>query len=99
MWGKEGREPASCQNSDALGGQMREDCPMLSTRPLVGVWLWKAMDPQLGRGWTSGSPRYQVLSLQHPTLDTTEELRTNEGPGQLSQLWGPREERAGGESA
>jgi hypothetical protein len=26
--------------------------------------------------WTRGSPRYQVLSLRHPTLDMAEELRT-----------------------
>ena len=28
------------------------------------------------RWWTRGSPRYQVLSLRYPTLDTVEELRT-----------------------
>jgi hypothetical protein len=30
--------------------------------------------------WTRGSPRYQVLSLGHLTLDTAEELRTKWGP-------------------
>jgi hypothetical protein len=29
-----------------------------------------------GGWWTRGSPRYQVLSLQHPSHDTVEEQRT-----------------------
>ena len=36
---------------------MQEDCCTLSTRPRVSVWLWEAMEPQLGRGWTKDSPR------------------------------------------
>ena len=59
---------------------------MLSMRPQVGVWLWEATESQLSREWTSDSPRYQVLSLGHPMLDTTEELRTNRGsPGGAGQ--------------
>ena len=38
----------------------------------------RPLTPQ-GGWWTRGSPRYQVLSLQHPTLDTAEELRTDGG--------------------
>ena len=44
--------------------------------------------------WTKGSPRYQVLSLWHPTLDMVEELRTNRGPG---AALGPGGERKRGQ--
>jgi hypothetical protein len=45
-WGNKGSggKPASCQSSAVLGGQTREDCHTLSTRPRVGVWLWEATD-------------------------------------------------------
>ena len=72
------RKPASCQSSHALGRQKQKDCSMLSR---VDVWLWEATGPQLGRGWKGGSLRQQVLSLGHPTLDTTELLRTNGDSG------------------
>ena len=42
-----------------------------------------------GGWWTRGSPRYQVLSLQHLTLDSTEERRTAQGP------WSGHVERGG----
>lgn len=45
----------SCQSSSALGRQTMEDCPTLSTRPRLGVWLWEAMDPA-HRVWTRCSP-------------------------------------------
>jgi hypothetical protein len=51
-----------------------------STRPRVGVWLLKPLTPLSG-WWTSGSPRYQLLSLGHPMLETAKELRTEWGPG------------------
>jgi hypothetical protein len=87
-----GRKPVS--SSGALDRRTQEDCHMLSTWPPVGVWLRDG--PQLGGWWTWGSPRYQVLSLGHLMLDTTEELRTEWGPwGQLGQSRGQREERAG----
>jgi hypothetical protein len=54
---------------------------MLSTRPRVGVWLCEATDPSSAGGGQRGSPRYPVLSLGHLTLDTTEELRREWGPG------------------
>jgi hypothetical protein len=79
LWvcGKEGsrRKPVSYQFFGALGGQMREDCWMISMRPQVGIWLCKATDPTW-RVVERGSSRYQVLSLWHRTLDTMEELRT-----------------------
>ena len=63
----------------------------------AGVWLREATKLLLGGWWTRGSPRYQVLSLGHLMLDTSEELRTEWGPqGQLSQQLGQREERQGG---
>jgi hypothetical protein len=43
-----------------------EDCSMLSIWPWLGVWLWEATGPQLGRWWTRGSLRYQVLRLRYP---------------------------------
>ena len=58
---------------------MQEDCQTLSTWPQVGIWPSEANNPtQRGRGggMDKGQPLYQVLSLQHPTLDTAEELRT-----------------------
>ena len=59
VWGKEGREPASHQNSHAVGRQTQEDCSTLSTRPRVGVWLWEATEFQLGRGFSAlGIPRW-----------------------------------------
>jgi hypothetical protein len=98
VWEKEGsgKEPASCQRSGALGRRTWEECRMLSMRPRVGVWLWEANDPTR-RWWTRGSPRHQVPSLQHPTLDTTEELRIEWGLRGSTEPWGQREERAGGE--
>jgi hypothetical protein len=41
-------------------------------------WVSCCVKPKtlLSRWWTRGSPRHQVPSLQHPTLDTKEELRT-----------------------
>ena len=81
VWGKEGsgRELASGQSSIALGRQEREDCRTLSTWPRVAVWPWEGTDPTR---WVveKGSSRHQVPSLQHPTLDTPEELRTEWGP-------------------
>ena len=70
-----GRESMSGQSSCALGRRTQEDCWMLSTWLQVGIWLYEATD-STRRGLTRGSPRYQVLSLWHPTLDTAEELRT-----------------------
>jgi hypothetical protein len=35
----------------------------------------KSLTPH-GRGWTRGSPQYQVFSLWHPMLDMAEDLRT-----------------------
>ena len=58
----------------------QEDCRTLSMWSRVGAWLWEATGHQLGGWWTRGSLRYQVLSLGHSTLDTSEELRTNGGP-------------------
>ena len=45
--------------------------------PLGPGWASGCVKPltPLGVGWTRGSPWYQVLSLQHPTLDMEEELR------------------------
>jgi hypothetical protein len=43
--------------------------------PGVGIWLCEATDPTRW-GVDKGQPPYQVLSLQHPTLDTAEEMRT-----------------------
>jgi hypothetical protein len=45
-----GREPASSPSSCALGRQTQEDCWMLSTWPLVGIWLCEATDPS----WQGG---------------------------------------------
>jgi hypothetical protein len=85
---KEGsrKEPVSCQSSFALGGWTWEDCLMLSMWP---GWASGCVSPQIPHGlwWTRGSSRYQV-SLQHPMLDTVEELRTDRGPG---AALGPRD--------
>ena len=93
LWGREesGREPTSCQSSSALGRQMREDCHTLSTWPRVVSGCVKPLTPH-GGWWTRGSPRYQVLSLQHPRLDAVAELRT--------ELWAPGQHPGmkGGES-
>ena len=64
VWGNKGsgRIPASYQSSGALGGQTLEDCQTLSTWPQVGVWLWKATEPQQGL-WASQRPE---ISLGHP---------------------------------
>ena len=72
-------ELTSSQSSSALGRQEREDCRTLSTWPGVAVWPWEGTDPTR---WVveKGSSRHQVPSLQHPTLDTPEELRTEWGP-------------------
>ena len=48
-----------------------------------------------GGWWTRGSPRYQVLSLRHPTLDMAAENRIG-APGQHSPQRG-KEEKAEGE--
>ena len=74
---RSGGVPVSCQSSNALGTQMQEDCTCFSCSTLPGgfTWLCKPLTPH-GRWWTRGSPRYQVLSLWHPTLDMVEELRT-----------------------
>jgi hypothetical protein len=65
---------------------------------VAGTWLCEATKPLLRGWWTRGNPRYQVLSLRHLTLDTTEELRTKWGPwGRLAQPCDRREERAGEE--
>ena len=74
---------------------------MLSMRPWVGIWLWEAMESQLSWWWTRDSPRHQVPSLWHPTLETAEKLRT-EGPppptpAALSP--GPKEGKGRGEGA
>ena len=96
VWGKEGsgRELASGQSSIALGRQEREDCRTLSTWPRVAVWPWEGTDPTR---WVvdKGSSRHQVPSLQHPTLDTPEELRTEWGPRGGTGLRGQREEKLG----
>ena len=57
---------------------------------LVGVWLWEATESQLSREWTSDSPRYQVLSMGHLTLDTAEELRTEWAPPPRGRLSKPQ---------
>ena len=51
--------------------------------PLDPKWASGYVKPQtpLGGWLTRGSPRQQVPSLWHPTLDTMEELRTKWGPG------------------
>jgi hypothetical protein len=61
--------PESLQSSGALGGQMQALGP---------GWASGCVKPLTPHGgwWTRGSPRYQVLSLQHATLNTAEELRT-----------------------
>jgi hypothetical protein len=71
----EGREPMSGQSSCALGRRMREDCWTLSMQPQMGIWLCEATDTTWW-GLTRESSSFQVLSLQHPTLDMAEELRT-----------------------
>lgn len=78
---------------------------MLSMHSWVGVWLWEATKSQLSGVmvvvvvWTRGSPRYQVLSLGYPMLDSAEELRTEWGLlGWLRRFGEPqsrRDERAG----
>ena len=96
VWGKEGsgRELASGQSSIALGRQEREDCRTLSTWPRVAVWPWEGTDPTR---WVvdKGSSRHQVPSLQHPTRDTTEELKTEWGPRGGTRLRGQKEEKSG----
>ena len=96
VWGKEGsgRELASGQSSIALGRQEREDCRMLSTWPLLAVWPCEGRDPTR---WVvdKGSSRHQVPSLQHPTRDTTEELKTEWGPRGGTRLRGQKEEKSG----
>ena len=62
---------------------------MLSTWPRWASGYVKPLTPH-GGWWTRGSPRYQVLSLQHPTLHTTEKLKQNSGP---RAALGPRGER------
>ena len=49
----------------------------------------KPLTPHGGQ-WTRGSPRHQVLSLRHPTLDTAEELRIEQWPrgGRQERAWG-----------
>jgi hypothetical protein len=90
----------SHQSSSALGGKLRKDCHTLSTWPLVGVWLWEATDRSSAR-----SGQGAVLGTRFPAsgilcwIPTAEELRTNGSPGQLSQLWCQREEKAEGEGA
>ena len=48
---------------------------MLSSWPRGGIWLSEATD-STQQGVDKGQPRDQLLSLQHPTLDKAEELRT-----------------------
>ena len=55
--------------------RMWEDCAHFPHGPRWASGCVKPLTPH-GRWWTKGSPRYQVLSLWHPTLDTVEELRT-----------------------
>ena len=67
---------------------------MLSKRPKVGLWLWKATDPALGGGqgavlglWASWRPEitgFQSQASQTP-LDPSEELRTKWGPQVVPQ--------------
>ena len=59
----------------------------------VAPSVCEATKPQLSRWWTRGSPRHQVLSLGHLTLDTAEELKT----GPMWWFGQPQDERAGGE--
>ena len=72
-------ELTSSQSSSALGRQEREDCRTLSTWPRVAAWPWEGTDPTR---WVvdKGSSKHRVPSLQHPMLDTPEELRTEWGP-------------------
>ena len=80
-------------------------------RPLVGVWLWEAIESQLkggGRGWgeTRGSPRSLGLTETRDNRfsvsgipDTAGHGRRAENKmgsrGHLGQSRGQREERAG----
>ena len=59
---------------------------MLSSWPWVGVWLCEATDTSSvggGQGAVLGN-RFS-LSLVHLTLDTTQELRTEWGPLEVTQ--------------
>lgn len=76
-----------------------EGCRTLFLRPRVGnLTVWSYW-PQLGGWWTRVSPRHQVSRFRHPTLDTSEELRTERGPWSSTKPRGRREERARGERA
>ena len=74
-----GEKPASRQSSGALDGWTWKDCHTLSMQPLMGIRPREAKESQLTGVWARGSPRYQVLSLQHPTLDSAEEQKTEWG--------------------
>jgi hypothetical protein len=56
----------------------------------LGGWMREDCRMLFGGGWTRGSPRYQVLSLGHPTLDNPEELRTNGDPWTAQSAPGPK---------
>ena len=49
----------------------------LFTQPRWASGCVKPLTPH-GRWWTRGSPRYQVLSLWHPMLDTVEEKKKDQ---------------------
>jgi hypothetical protein len=56
---------------------MRDGCTCFPCGPGWVSGCAKPLTPH-SRWWVRGSPRYQVLSLRHPTLDKTEEQ--NRGP-------------------
>jgi hypothetical protein len=77
---RSGVKPTTLHSSGSLVGWTRKDSCMLSKWTQVGVWLWEAMESQIRRWWTRGSPRYHILTLGRLKLDTVEELRTEWGP-------------------
>ena len=95
VWGKERsrREPDSRQSSSALGGQTQEDCTRFPRGP-GGRLLCEVTDPTR-RVVDKGQSWHRVPSLQRPTQDTAEELRTEWGPWGRTEPQGRREEGAG----
>jgi hypothetical protein len=92
MWGKMGKTPHPARVLVLWAGRQERTAAYTFHMPQDAVLShW----PQLGGWWTRGSPRHQVPSLWHPTLDTAAELRTEWGvPWGCTEPQGQREKRA-----
>jgi hypothetical protein len=74
--GEEGsrRDPVSARIPVFWMGRNGRTAGHITRGPRWASGCVKPLTPHDG-WWTRGSPRYQVLSLQHPTLDMVEDLR------------------------